>query len=391
MGKTERNSYLLAIKKRYRMAKRKAKKLILNEFCAVCGYNRKYAIRILNQKKTLTTNKCQPGPKPVYQEPELLKALKKIWFASDQMCSKRLKALLPIWLPYYQLNHDPLTEETVDKLNKISASTIDRLLKPTRIKQKGKGMNGTKPGTLLRNQIPIRTSVWDITEPGFMEADTVAHCGNSLAGDFAWSLTLTDYYSGWTECRATWNKGAVGVVEQIKDIEKKLPFRLKGFDCDNGSEFLNYHLLRYFQEHSNMIQFTRSRPYKKNDNAHVEQKNWTHVRQLFGYDRFDNIDLIKLMNNLYSKEWSDLGNYFCPTFKLIEKVKINSRYKRKYDTPKTPYQRLLESDSIDEEAKLKLKARYETLDPFKLKVSIERKLKAIFKLISVSSNVRLRL
>jgi len=227
--------------------------------------------------------------------------------------------------------------------------------------------------------------------PWFMEADTVAHCGNSLAGDFVWSLTLTDYCSGWTECRATWNKGAVGVVEQIKEIERMLPFKLKGFDCDNGSEFLNYHLLRYFQEHSNVIQFTRSRPYKKNDNAHVEQKNWTHVRQLFGYDRFDNIHLVELMNKLYAKEWSDLGNYFCPTFKLIEKIKINSRYKRKYDTPKTPYQRLLESDAIDEENKTKLKARYESLDPFKLKASVERKLKAIFKLVSVSSNVRLRL
>jgi len=391
MGKTERASYLLAIKKRYMKARKKNKNLILNEFCAVCGYNRKYAIRLLNQKKDKAKKKHKTGPKVIYQTSDLLKPLKKIWFVSEQICSKRLKALLPIWLPYYQRHYGQLSDETIEKLNKISASTIDRLLKPVRLKQKGKGMNGTKPGTLLRNQIPIRTSVWDISEPGFMEADTVAHCGNSLAGDFAWSLTLTDYHSGWTECRATWNKGAVGVVEQIKDIEKKLPFKLKGFDCDNGSEFLNYHLLRYFQEHTNVIQFTRSRPYKKNDNAHVEQKNWTHVRQLFGYDRFDNINLIKLMNNLYAKEWSQLGNYFSPTFKLVEKVKVNSRYKRKYEQPKTPYQRLLESNSIPEETKTELKARYETLDPFKLKNSIERKLRAIFKLVSVSSNVRLRL
>ncbi len=202
---------------------------------------------------------------------------------------------------------------------------------------------------------------------------------------------MTDYCSGWTECRATWNKGAEGVVKQIKAIEKTLPFKLKGFDCDNGSEFLNYHLLRYFQEHTNVIQFTRSRPYKKNDNAHVEQKNWTHVWQLFGYDRFGNIQLIDLMNNLYAKEWSLLGNYFCPTIKLIEKVKVNSRYKRKYEQPKTPYQRLLDSPSINQKTKDQLKARYETIDPFKLKASIERKLRALFKLVSVSSNVRLRL
>lgn len=391
MGKTERQAYLEAIKKRYNRAKKKDKHLILNEFCAVCQYNRKYAIRVLNRKKHRQRKPLKPGPKASYDSPELLKALKKIWFVSDQVCSKRLKALLPIWLPFYQQNFTSLSETIVNKLNTISPSTIDRLLKPTRIQQKGKGMNGTKPGTLLRNQIPIRTSVWDITEPGFLEADTVAHCGNSLAGDFVWSLTMTDYYSGWTECRATWNKGAVGVVDQIKDIEKKLPFKLKGFDCDNGSEFLNYHLLRYFQEHTGKIQFTRSRPYKKNDNAHVEQKNWTHVRQLFGYDRFDNSALVDLMNKLYAKEWSALGNYFCPTFKLIEKVKINSRYKRKYDTPQTPYQRLLDSNSINDKTKEQLKARYQTLDPFKLKASIERKLKAIFKLVSVSSNVRLRL
>ena len=154
---------------------------------------------------------------------------------------------------------------------------------------------------------------------------------------------------------------------------------------------MNYHLLRYFQEHTNTIQFTRSRPYKKNDNAHVEQKNWTHVRQLFGYDRFDDTQLVERMNDLYANEWSLLGNYFCPTFKLIEKVKVNSQYKRKYDKPKTPYQRLMESESIDQKTKEQLKARFETLDPFKLKASIERKLRTIFKLVSVSSNVRLRL
>ncbi len=150
---------------------------------------------------------------------------------------------------------------------------------------------------MLKNQIPIRTHSWDISQPGFMEADTVAHCGNSLAGDFVWSLTMTDIDTTWTENRATWSKGAEGVLAQIRDIEARLPFLLKGFDCDNGSEFLNYHLLRYFTDHPSVTSFTRSRPYKKNDNAHVEQKNWSHVRQLFGYDRFEDPCLVNLMNN----------------------------------------------------------------------------------------------
>jgi len=390
MNSKERKSYLIAIKRRYLKAKKAGKQVILNEFCQVCDYNRKYAIRLLNKHNNFPP-KHKPGKQSRYGSPDFIAALKCIWFASDQMCSKRLKAVIPLWLPFYKSHYDELTDQTYQALLDISPATIDRVLKPIRAKYTQKGLTGTKPGTLLKNQIPIRTGVWDITEPGFMEADTVAHCGNSLAGDFVWSLTLTDYHSGWTECRATWNKGATGVVAQIKAIEQALPFSLKGFDCDNGSEFLNYHLLRYFQEHPKGIQFTRSRPYKKNDNAHVEQKNWTHVRQLFGYDRFDDKSLINKMNSLYEKEWSQFQNYFCPTMKLKEKTRQNSRYQKKYFTPQTPYQRLLDSNSIDENTKQKLTAQYERLDPFQLKTKIERKLKAIFKLVSVTQNVRLRI
>ena len=170
-------------------------------------------------------------------------ALKRIWFASDQMCSKKLKAAIPLWLSFYETVYKALTPEVQDKLLTVSAATIDRVLKPVRVAHGRKGLSGTKPGTLLKNQIPIRTHSWDISQPGFMEADTVAHCGNSLAGDFVWSLTMTDIDTTWTENRATWSKGAEGVLAQIRDIEARLPFLLKGFDCDNGSEFLNYHLL----------------------------------------------------------------------------------------------------------------------------------------------------
>jgi hypothetical protein len=181
------------------------------------------------------------------------------------MCGKRLVAAIPEWMPHYEQTYSSLMPEIRQHVLSASAATLDRLLKPIRVKTT-KGMSGIRPGTLLKNQIPIRTGFWDASVPGFMEADTVAHCGNSLAGDFIWSLTLTDILTGWTECRATWNKGSTGVILQIKAIEQALPFTLRGFDCDNGSEFLNYHLLRYFTEHPEQPQFTRSRPYKKNDN-----------------------------------------------------------------------------------------------------------------------------
>lgn len=386
MGKDERYAYLKAVKDRYCQADKKSKATILNEFCHVCGYNRKYAIRILNRKRKRL--KKRPGRKPVYQSDEFLQVLKRIWMASDQMCSKKLVAAIPLWLPFYDKK---LSNETAEKLLSISAATIDRLLAAIRIQGRPRGLCTTKPGSLLRNKIPIRTSNWDITGPGFMEADTVAHCGNSMAGDFIWSLTLTDIHSSWTECRATWNNGAQGVIEQIKNIEQGLPFPLKGFDCDNGTEFLNHHLLRFFTDRTPKIKFTRSRPYKKNDNAHVEQKNWSHVRHLLGYDRLDEPRLVDLINELYPNEWSLYQNHFCPTFKLIKKERINSKYMKKYESPKTPYQRLMESDQVTKQKKKQLQACHEDLNPFILKQNIERKLKTIFKLVTVTSNVRQRI
>lgn len=390
MGINERQAYLKAIRARYRRARKKIKVTILDEFCAVCGYNRKYAIRLLNQGSK-ARKKRRPGRKPIYASPELLTALKRIWFASDQMCSKKLKAAIPLWLPHYQSVYKPLTPETQVRLLSVSAATIDRLLKPVRVVYGRKGLSGTRPGTLLKNQIPIRTHFWDVTQPGFMEADTVAHCGNSLAGSFIWSLTMTDIHTTWTESRATWDKGAQGVLAQIQDIEQYLPFALQGFDCDNGSEFLNYHLVRYFTNHPSVTSFTRSRPYKKNDNAHVEQKNWSHVRQLFGYDRFEDRQILPLMNDLYAHEWSLYQNHFCPSMKLLEKKRINSKYFKKYDAPQTPYQRVLASDQIADEAKEHLKRDHQSLNPFILKKTIEKKLRVIFKHVKVTSNVRQRI
>jgi hypothetical protein len=390
MGKNERQAYLKAIRSRYRRARKKAKVTILDEFCSVCRYNRKYAIRLLNQRAK-TNKKRRTGPKPIYASAELRTALKRIWFASDQMCSKKLKAAIPLWLPFYETVYKALTSDTQDKLLSISAATIDRVLKPVRLTYGRKGLSGTRPGTLLKNQIPIRTDFWDISQPGFMEADTVAHCGNSLAGDFVWSLTMTDILTTWTENRATWNKGAEGVRDQIKHVEVSLPFDLQGFDCDNGSEFLNWHLLRYFTNHPSVTSFTRSRPYKKNDNAHVEQKNWSHVRQLFGYDRLEDPSLVTLMNDLYANEWSLYQNHFCPNMKLLKKKRINSKYYKKYDPPRTPYDRILASDHITDEAKERLKTVHQSLNPFILKKKIEKKLRVIFQYVKVTSNVRQRI
>ena len=390
MGKNERQAYLKAIRSRYRRTGKKAKAAILDEFCAVCGYHRKYAIRLLSRRGKARPP-GRPGRKPRYAAPELLMALKRLWFASDQMCSTKLKAAFPLWLPHYATVYPALTAETQAQLRSISAATIDRLLQPVRVVHPRRGLGGTRPGSLLKNQIPIRTHFWDVAQPGFMEADTVAHCGNSLAGSFVWSLTMTDILTSWTESRATWDKGAAGVLTQIRDIEAHLPFVLRGFDCDNGSEFLNYHLVRYFTGHPSLKSFTRSRPYKKNDNAHVEQKNWSHVRQLFGYDRFEEPQLLPLMNDLYTHEWSLYQNHFCPSMKLQEKHRINSKYVKKYDPPQTPYQRVLASDQITDAAKQRLRTTHQSLNPFILKQAIEKKLQTIFKLVKVTSNVRQRI
>lgn len=376
-----RQEYLEAIRSRYRRSSRKDKAVILDEFCAICGYNRKYAIRLLKRRTTDASPKRKPGPRAIYHDERLLNTLKRIWFATDQMCSKKLKAAIPLWLPFYEQEFESLTPEIRDKLLAASPATIDRLLKPVRAIHK-KGRCGTKPGTLLKNQIPVKTHNWDVTKPGFFEADTVAHCGNSMAGDFVHSLTFTDIFSGWTENRAIWGRGSQGVLREIKDIEQMIVFPILGFDCDNGSEFLNHHLVGYFTDRPKApVLFTRSRPYRKNDNAFVEQKNWTHVRQLLGYDRFDNKELVPILNDLYKTEWCFFTNFFCPTLKLKEKQKLNSKYIRKYESPKTPYQRLAASDDITNEAKEKLENLYNSLNPFTLKRKIETKLKTIFHIV----------
>ena len=368
-----KREYLLAIWERYQRVGRRFKSKILDEFCAVCGYTRKYAIGLLSRKPRRRQRK--PGPRRRY-DGQVLEPLKVIWLAAEQMCSKRLKAALPLWLPFYEQEHGPLVEPVRKKLLQISAASIDRLLKKERARYRGKGLCGTRPGGLLKHQIPIRTDNDDVDRPGFLEADTVAHCGNSLAGDFIWSITFTDIFCQWTENRATWNKGAEGVLGQVKDVEANLPFELLGFDVDNGSEFLCFHLWRYLLDRPRPVPLTRSRPYRKNDQAHVEQKNWTHVRQLLGYQRLEQPQLVPLINELY-RTWGLLHNFFCPNLKLLSKTRKGAKTIRKYSPPQTPYQRLLESKHLSQEQKQKLQNRFQQLNPLQLKREIEQKLKLV--------------
>ncbi|SNV03465.1 Integrase core domain [Legionella waltersii] len=385
MGELRMDLYLKTLRWRYHRSNRAQKKCILDDFCKMHGYHRKAAARLLRELPISDKKPGRPGKKKTYDPAVLIEPLKKIWLATDQMCGKRLKHALPLWLPHYHKHHEPV-EEISAQLLAMSAATIDRLLKPIKSRY-GKGLSGTKPGSLLRKHIPISTNQWDTSQVGFMEADTVAHCGTSLMGDFVWSITMTDIFSGWTEMRATWNKGATGVMQGIQNIEEHLPFEIKGFDCDNGSEFLNWHLIRYFTERTpnKPVQFTRSRPYKKDDNAHVEQKNWTHVRQLFGYHRFDKPKLAELMNDLYANEISLLYNFFYPCIKLIDKVRIQSSIQKKYDKPQTPYQRLMASNCLTLDQKKSLQEQFITLDPFDLQEKIQKKLKLVFRWVNVQN------
>ena len=372
--------YLKSIYLRYKRACRNKKSKILDEFCLNCCYHRKHAIRLLKQFKRFSKPKLEKRGKPSnYNKPEIIQPLKIIWFNAHMPCSKRLKAVLPLWLPYYAQEFTPLSISSTKALLKISPATIDRLLQPVRLKYKTHGRSTTKPGTLLKKHIPIKTNQWDESRPGFVEADTVVHCGDSLLGQYAFTLDIVDIATGWTEQRAIWGKGQFSVFEQIKNIENSLPFDLLGFDSDNGSEFLNWHLFKYFELKTNpSVQFTRSREYKKDDNAHIEQKNWTHVRQWLGYHRLDNPNVIPLMNDLYTKEWRLFHNFFCPSVKLIEKKRIASKTFKRYDNPKTPFQRLLDSKFISAAVKRDLNEQFKGLNPFQLRKAMNVKLNKIF-------------
>lgn len=358
--------YISILRNRYRRASRREKKIILDEFCATTGLHRKYSIRKLNSQRPL---RKRPGREPFYSE-ETIRHLRRLWVLMDQMCSKKMVAAFPYWLPFYDC-----PAETKMELLTISPATIDRKLKPYRAPFRRQQRSGTASGRFIKHVIPIKTFQMSVTVPGHVEADTVAHCGGFMAGEFIWSLCFTDVFSGWTEVRSILGKSAIKVVTALKNIEMHLPFPIRAFNSDNGSEFLNAHLLRHYGEGK----MTRSRPYRKNDNCYIEQKNFTHVRELFGYERFDRLDLVPLMNDIYTNEHRLLQNFFVPQLKLKHKLRVGSRYKRVYTEPRTPYQILLECESLPAATKDGLKAQFESLNPFYLRRVIEAKMRAFFK------------
>jgi transposase InsO family protein len=335
MGRQSIWEYLRAVYARYRQAARQAKRKILDEFCANTGYKCKYALRLLNGPPP---SRMRPRPdRPAQRRPtygqELVSVLKAIWQAAGYPWSVRLKALIPLWMPWVRKHFHP-SAEVEHQLLGISARQMDRRLRPYKASVQRRLYGGTRPGRLLKHHIPLRVDRWDACAPGFTEVDLVAHSGNSGEGEFAYTLNVTDVYSGWTESRAVLGRGQAGVVEALEQIAQALPFRLLGIDTDNGSEFLNWHVGRWCARRD--IQFTRGRPYKKDDNAHIEQKNWTHVRKLMGWERYDTARAVKAMNDLYGNELRLWMNVFQPSVKLVRKVRVGARLRRVYDAAQTP-------------------------------------------------------
>jgi len=376
-------NYLKQIHHRYHKSNSSSKTRILDEFCKVCDYARKYAIRKLNAPLPYDDRPKPAVPKMRKKKylNETITMLEIIWKATNYLCSVRLHAAIPIWLPRMKDQYH-VSDNVRKQLLSISPSTIDRRLKDKKQKLKRSIYGTTKPGSLLKQQIPIKTDRWDTKEPGFTEVDLVSHSGNSADGDFIHSCNVTDIFTTWTETRAIMGKGQHATLEAIEDIQKDLPFKLQGIDSDNGSEFINYHLLKYCFLHN--IQFTRSRPYKKDDNAHIEQKNWTNVRKFFGYIRYDSGISLDAMNDLYRNELKFIQNLFLPSQKLIKKVRLGSRYVRKYDKPLTPLQRLLscKSKNIDKNKLKRFVELFYSLNPFLLSMAIDDKINNIYKLAS---------
>ncbi len=372
MDRRARWEYLAAIHQRYRQGDRKEKHRILDEFCQVTGYHRKYAVRRLNAPPL--GGRPVHRRRPVIYGMAVIAPLTAMWEAAGYPWSLRLKALIPLWLPWARRRYH-LSAAICEQLCRISARQIDRRLGSVKRKLKRRRYGRTKPGTLLKHHIPLKTDHWDVVVPGFTELDLVAHCGGRADGEFVHSLNVTDIHSTWVETRAVLGKAEVPVQHALEEIRQVLPFRLRGIDSDNGSEFINDHLYRYCQAQE--IQFTRGRPYKKDDNAHIEQKNWTHVRKLIGYLRYDTPEAVAALNDLYAHELSLLQNLFLPSVKLVSKERVGARLRRRYDAPHTPLERLQACPEADAAAVARLVAVRDRLDPFALAASVDRKIERL--------------
>jgi hypothetical protein len=360
---------------RYVTADRETKGRLLDEAVAMTGRHRKSLIRAWRVGPRPPQSRRR-ACRPTRYGPAVVRVLVAIWTAAGYPWSHRLKALLPAWVPWARrrLSIAPATEQGVLA---ISARQMDRLLRPNRQKIQRRLYGRTKPGTLLKHDIPLRTDRWDVHEPGFTEIDLVAHSGERADGDFVHSLNLTDIHTTWVETGAVLGKSQVRVRATLEQLQAQLPFRLRGIDSDNGSEFINHHL-RTFCETA-QIQFTRGRPYKKDDNAHIEQKNWTHVRKLMGYLRYDTDAAVAAMNAVYA-DVRLLQNLFLPSVKLLRKERVGARVRRHYDAPRTPLDRLAACPSADPQKLAALLELRRTLDPFELARRVDAGLDRVYRL-----------
>ena len=378
MSRETIKEYFRAIRSRYQKASKELKQRILDEFCQNTKYNRKYAIRKLNALPSKEPKRTERRRRPVYG-PQAISVIAEVWEAAGYPCSVRLKALIVLWMPWI-MKRFRISQSVQRQLLSISARQIDRRLKSRKAGLRRRIYGRTKPGTLLKHHIPIRTDNWDVKVPGWTEVDTVSHSGNCAEGTFCYTVNQTDILTTWVESRAILGKAEDAVVKALSEMACAFPFKIKGMDSDNGSEFINWHVYRYCKR--NKIQPFRGRPYKKDDNAHIEQKNWTHVRKLMGWDRYDTKEATEAMNDLYRNEMHLFMNLFMPSMKLLTKKRVGSKLKRVYERPKTPFERVMESKQGDPEKMQTLTKLKDQLDPFSLARTIEEKLEGIYKLVN---------
>jgi hypothetical protein len=377
MSLNSKHELLEVVRPRYLKANKAEKQKILDEFTCATGYHRKHAIRVLKNRVARRTRRKRTGYQRIYRG-EVVQVLEQIWEIYGRICSKRLQPFLPEAIRVLErCEENEFSAETKELLLKISSASIDRCLRPVR-RQTRHGLSTTKPGSLLKNLIPVRTfTEWDAQRPGFLEIDLVAHCGNTTEGQFLCTLTCTDLCTGWTEVTGLLHRSQEAVSEALCRVRQRLPFPLLGIDSDNGGEFINDLLYRYCLDEQ--ITFTRSRPYQKNDQAHVEQKNWSVVRHTVGYDRWETEQELALLESIYD----DLRlyiNFFQPSFKLIAKERVGNKTIKRYDTAKTPYQRVLERKDVSLETKARLAHLYIQLNPAELRRRIDQKIAQLWKI-----------
>lgn len=355
-------------RKQYRRAKKKEKSQILSVIIESTGYSRKHIISLLNHpsepKKTISRPRSS-------RYAYLYETLRFIWATSNFLCGKRLKPFMPELVNSLKYHNELIISDDDEQLLlSASAATIDRLLAPARREVRIKGRSTTKPGTLLKHQIPIRTFAdWDDARPGFLQVDLVAHCGDTTTGEYINTLNMTDVSTGWTVATAFMGRSdrfCAAAIDEVKDL---FPFPIQGIDSDNGGEFINNHFKRYCER--NQITFTRGRPWKKNDSAHIEQKNWDIVRKMIGYGRFDTYEQLDILKRIYSI-LALYQNYFQPSRKLLLKTRIGARVRKRYDTAQTPAQRMLSRDDTPENVKDLLRHTFRELNPAHLQRTISQ-------------------